>query len=209
MGDRNHGGHVPPDDLAALALDERRNRPDPREAELVTALAHVAQCRRCGEALDELRRVVAAGRTVSPADEVVRPPARVWHAIAAEVHGPSGVLRPRPACEPPVPAGETPRPTRPRDAPPCSGPPGPPGSPGSPGNPATLDSPGAPASRGRGALRLRRTPAIRSAARLLAPFAAAVTAVLLVRRRLRPRGRRARSRIRTGSRSGRGGVGAG
>ncbi|MET7380852.1 hypothetical protein ABZT08_18865 [Streptomyces sp. NPDC005526] len=211
MGERDHGGHVPPDDLAALALDERRDRPG-RGAERDTALAHVAECRLCGEALDELRRVVAAGRTVSPADEVARPPARVWHAIAAEVHHRPGVSPPRPACEPPVPAGETSVPSRSRDAPPFADPPSSatfPGSATSPSSSGTPDSPGTPSSRDHGALRLRLTPALRRAVRLLALLAAPVTAVLFVRRRLRARGRGARSRIRTGARAGRGRYGAG
>ncbi|MFE0516954.1 hypothetical protein [Streptomyces sp. NPDC058964] len=77
MGDHG-GGHVPPDDLASIALDEERAARDGAQA---AALAHLSECARCREALAALRRVVAAARAASPGDRLVRPPPRVWQAI--------------------------------------------------------------------------------------------------------------------------------
>ncbi|MFI1167519.1 hypothetical protein ACH4UM_28930 [Streptomyces sp. NPDC020801] len=85
MADLRGGGHVPLDDLASIALDGLLAA---RAGELSVALAHVAACPRCRETLAELGRAATAGRTASPADApAAGPPARVWHAIAAEVRG--------------------------------------------------------------------------------------------------------------------------
>lgn len=99
MTDRNPYGHVPADTLASIALDGPRSRGrDEPGAELASFLAHLADCARCGSALRELRRAVAAGRAGTPGDSLVPPPARVWRAVAAEVRADAG--SPSPAAEP-------------------------------------------------------------------------------------------------------------
>ncbi|MFG2122558.1 hypothetical protein [Streptomyces sp. NPDC048710] len=99
MADADPEGHVPPDDLASIALDEAHAAGD---ADLARALAHVTRCRACRAALGELRRVVAAGRAASPDDDVMVPPPGLWQAVAGALHERrsrarrSGCIRPGP-----------------------------------------------------------------------------------------------------------------
>ncbi|MFJ9536054.1 hypothetical protein ACIRPX_02160 [Streptomyces sp. NPDC101225] len=72
-------GHVPPDVLAAIALDGFRL---PRSREIVAAEEHMVACVQCSTALADLLRAVAAGRGTRPDDTVAGPPARVWRAVA-------------------------------------------------------------------------------------------------------------------------------
>ncbi|MET8944393.1 hypothetical protein ABZX30_12610 [Streptomyces sp. NPDC004542] len=87
MGEGYGPGHVPPDDLASIALDGAQAAP----AELLAeALPHLADCRRCRDVLAGLLLVVAAARAApSGEDLLVAPPARVWRDILAHHRGPS------------------------------------------------------------------------------------------------------------------------
>lgn len=101
MADRSPYAHVPADTLASIALDgPRPHRPGDSAAELAFALAHLARCAPCDDALRQLRRAVTAGRSAVPGDDLVAPPARVWRAVLAEVRAE--------ARTPPPPAGTAP-----------------------------------------------------------------------------------------------------
>lgn len=80
-------GHVPPDLLAAVALDGFRL---PRTRETVAAEEHLTVCVECSTALAGLLRAVAAGRGTQPDDAVTGPPARVWTAVARRMRERSG-----------------------------------------------------------------------------------------------------------------------
>lgn len=71
-------GHVPPDVLAAIALDGNRLH---RSTEIVAAEEHVTVCVQCSTALAGLLRAVAAGRGAEPDDASMEPPSRVWAAV--------------------------------------------------------------------------------------------------------------------------------
>ena len=79
MSGPHEHGHVPPDVLAAIALDGFRL---PRSREIVAAEEHMVVCVQCSTALADLLRAVAAGRGTRPDDAVTGPPARVWTAVA-------------------------------------------------------------------------------------------------------------------------------
>jgi anti-sigma-K factor RskA len=69
--------HCDPDDLALMALGESAAAPD--------AASHLATCPHCQSELDQLRAVVAAGRSTSPDEPVESPPDRVWARIVDEL----------------------------------------------------------------------------------------------------------------------------
>ncbi|MFI6559594.1 hypothetical protein [Streptomyces sp. NPDC050534] len=91
MSGPHENGHVPPDVLAAIALDGSRL---PRSQEIVAAEEHMVACVRCSTALAGLLRAVAAGRGTQRDDAVTRPAARVWTAVAERVGERAG-LAPR------------------------------------------------------------------------------------------------------------------
>ncbi|MFI1725360.1 hypothetical protein [Streptomyces sp. NPDC020489] len=78
MADTNTDGHVPPDLLAALALDGDRL---PDSAELASAHLHLTHCPQCGATLAELRKAASAARGAGPEDGLRAPSDRVWRAI--------------------------------------------------------------------------------------------------------------------------------
>ncbi|PJE97027.1 hypothetical protein CUT44_11470 [Streptomyces carminius] len=65
--------------LAALALG------DASPAEAYTAGCHLGHCAACRTELAELQELVATARTASPGGDAVRPPGRVWQAVADAV----------------------------------------------------------------------------------------------------------------------------
>ena len=69
--------HCDPDVLALLALGESVGSRD--------EVTHLASCAHCQSELDQLRAVVAASRSVQPADRPAEPPARVWQKVADEL----------------------------------------------------------------------------------------------------------------------------
>ena len=70
--------HLDDDSLALLALEEQ-------EPDLETA-AHLDACERCRRELDELRRVVTAGRTnIDAAQGLIAPAPHVWEEVTAVV----------------------------------------------------------------------------------------------------------------------------
>ncbi|MGJ5831713.1 anti-sigma factor [Streptomyces ossamyceticus] len=79
--------HLDPDELTDLALgaDARRT---PRRRD------HLAECPRCRDELDRLRRVVRAARDVSTDDFLTAPPDTVWHSIAARLDADTAPQRP-------------------------------------------------------------------------------------------------------------------
>ncbi|MFF7331255.1 hypothetical protein ACIQU5_18510 [Streptomyces sp. NPDC090306] len=110
MADRSPYAHVPADTLASLALDGPRPRPPVDSgAELTLALAHLARCAPCDDALRQLRRAVAAGRSAVPGDDLVAPPARVWRAVLAEVRAEAGTPASSAGTAPHGRAGRSPR----------------------------------------------------------------------------------------------------
>ena len=70
--------HVDPDILALLALGEQ-DAVDPAGRE------HLATCPECSAAVDELRRTVAVGRSLTADDAPSAPSAGVWRAVHAEL----------------------------------------------------------------------------------------------------------------------------
>jgi hypothetical protein len=80
-------GHVPPDVLAAIALDGNRLHPS---GEIVAAEEHVVACVQCSTALAALLRAVAAGRWARPADATTEPPARAWTAVVEQLREQGG-----------------------------------------------------------------------------------------------------------------------
>jgi hypothetical protein len=100
MSGQHENGHVPPDVLAAIALDGFRL---PRSREIVAAEEHMVACVQCSTALTGLLRTVAAGRRTRPDDAVTRPPAHVWTAVAERMREQAGLAThpgagKRPAC---------------------------------------------------------------------------------------------------------------
>jgi len=70
--------HVDPDILALLALGEQ-DAVDPSGRE------HLASCPECSAAVDELRRTVAVGRSLTDDDQPSVPSPAVWRAVHAEL----------------------------------------------------------------------------------------------------------------------------
>lgn len=70
--------HIDPDELSVIALGEPASQADEQ---------HLQECARCRSRLDQLGAVVASSRGVTEADRPVAPPASVWSAISAELHG--------------------------------------------------------------------------------------------------------------------------
>jgi hypothetical protein len=70
--------HVDPDILALLALGEQ-DAVDP------SGRAHLASCPECSAAVDELRRTVAVGRSLTDDDLPSAPSPAVWQAVHAEL----------------------------------------------------------------------------------------------------------------------------
>lgn len=68
--------HCDEDALALLALGEVVDSRD---------VAHAQECEKCRARLEEYRAIVGIGRTVTPDDLPVAPPADVWAAVSAEV----------------------------------------------------------------------------------------------------------------------------
>lgn len=69
--------HCDPDVLALRALGERAGDADDDR--------HLADCVRCRSELEDLRAVVATGRSVETDDTPVTPPASVWQGISDEL----------------------------------------------------------------------------------------------------------------------------
>lgn len=69
--------HCEPDVLALRALGETAGTAADDD--------HLRSCRRCRDELDQLRSVVATGRSITPADSPHAPPPHVWQRISAEL----------------------------------------------------------------------------------------------------------------------------
>jgi Anti-sigma-K factor rskA len=69
--------HCDPDDLALIALGEPAASPVDE--------SHLAGCARCQSELEQLRGVVATGRSASPDDTPEPPPAYLWMRIVDEL----------------------------------------------------------------------------------------------------------------------------
>jgi anti-sigma-K factor RskA len=69
--------HCDPDVLALLALGESVGSS--------SDVAHLGDCAHCQSELDQLRAVVAASRSVEPADRPSAPPPEVWDRVAKEL----------------------------------------------------------------------------------------------------------------------------
>ncbi|MDG5806469.1 anti-sigma factor [Streptomyces ossamyceticus] len=152
--------HLDADELTDLALGADA-RPSARQRD------HLAQCPRCHEELDQLRRVVRAARDVSTDDFLTAPPDTVWHAITAQLDSDTAPQRS----------------TGSDDTPTALGGPGEPGLPDGPSSrptPGGRDAPGGGRSGGLGHGRawLRRPALMIAAASLVvgALLGSAVTA---------------------------------
>lgn len=78
--------HIDDDELSVIALGETSDVRDE---------AHLRDCPRCRSRLDQFAAVVAASRSITPADRPVAPPDAVWAGITAELgldHAPAEVI---------------------------------------------------------------------------------------------------------------------
>lgn len=82
--------HVPPDDLAALAIDPENTDGDAR--------VHVDWCVRCQREVETLRRVTERARRAAPSEASLPPPEDVWDRVVRELSE-SGDLAPPAAYE--------------------------------------------------------------------------------------------------------------
>lgn len=71
--------HVEPARLMDLALGNDTSSDD------VSALRHIAACKRCWEELSVMTRVMTAARNVEESDLPTPPPERVWQRITQEL----------------------------------------------------------------------------------------------------------------------------
>ncbi|WP_371667288.1 hypothetical protein OG985_06555 [Streptomyces sp. NBC_00289] len=98
MTEPGAAAHIPPDELAAHALDGSRTPWSPEEA------GHLRLCGPCRDRLAALERAAETGRHTYPHETLAGPPAHVWDAIRTQMRAErarwQGAAASRPAVRP-------------------------------------------------------------------------------------------------------------